>query len=243
MNKQHDTLAFFITLLLYIFAVGFFAYLQKQIKVSEEVSKEKIVHMHLSSFVPEKIPQKIEEQKPEQEPEKELEVQEKLTKEVQKIFEPPIKKVHPPTRLKKKIKPVTLPQKKVHRKKKIKKRSTKKEAQKKYTSKRKQKRLQHRQKKSYSSAKRNKFLSQLRYKIDRHKTYPRIAQKRGMQGSVTVRFVILANGNVGRITLDGPKIFHHSARNAVKKCFPINVKNAPLSLPATVNITLRYRMR
>jgi len=242
MNKKHDTLAFFITLLLYIFAVGFFGYLQKQIKVSEEVSKEKIVHMHLSSFVPEKIPQKTEEIKPKQAAEKELEVQEKLTKEVQKTFEPPIKKVHPSRRPKKKIKPVILPQKKVYRKKKTKKRSIKR-AQKKHTSKTKQKRPQNIQKKSYSSAKRNKFLSQLRYKIDRHKTYPRIAQKRGMQGSVNVRFTILANGNVGRITLDGPKIFHHSARNAVKKSFPIDVKNAPLSLPSTVNITLRYRMR
>ena len=231
MNKKHDTLAFFITLSMYTFAVGFFGYLQKQIKVSEEVSTEKIVHMHLSYFVPETIPQKIEKVEREEKPEEKIDVQKEI-----------IKKVHFRTIVEKKKKPLTVLKKKVQKKKKVKKRSTKK-IQKKYTQKTKQKKLPNVQKKSYSSAKKNKFLSQLRYKIDRHKTYPRIAQKRGMQGSVNIRFTILANGNVGSITLDGPKIFHNSARNAVKKSFPINVKNAPLSLPTSVNIKLRYRMR
>ena len=74
-------------------------------------------------------------------------------------------------------------------------------------------------------------------KIDRNKFYPRIAKKRGMQGSVKVKFTILANGNVGHISVSGPKVFHNSARNAVKKAFPIDAKKSPISLPTSVNVT------
>jgi protein TonB len=86
-------------------------------------------------------------------------------------------------------------------------------------------------------------LASLRAKINRKKSYPRIAQKRGMQGTVKIRFTILRNGHVGNITVSGPKVFHNSAKGAVKKAFPISVKNAPLRLPTTVNLSLRYKLR
>ena len=92
-------------------------------------------------------------------------------------------------------------------------------------------------------AKKNQFLAQVRQKINQHKSYPKIAQRRGLQGKVKVRFTILANGNVGHISLSGPKVFHNSARRAVKGAFPINTKNAPISLPQSVNLTLRYQLR
>ena len=49
-----------------------------------------------------------------------------------------------------------------------------------------------------------------------------------MQGKVNVKFTILSSGKVGNISVSGPKVFHNSARNAVKSAFPINAKNAPL---------------
>ncbi len=64
-----------------------------------------------------------------------------------------------------------------------------------------------------------------------------------MQGVVKVRFTILANGNVGHISVNGPKVFQNSARNAVKRAFPVNTKNVPISLPQSVNITLRYKLK
>jgi protein TonB len=64
-----------------------------------------------------------------------------------------------------------------------------------------------------------------------------------MQGTIDVRFTILSNGRVGNISVSGPKVFHKSARNAVKSAFPINVKNAPISLPKSINIKLRYQIR
>ena len=63
------------------------------------------------------------------------------------------------------------------------------------------------------------------------------------QGTVEVKFTILRNGNVGNVMVNGPKVFHTSARNAVKSAFPIDVKNAPISLPKSINIKLRYQIR
>ncbi len=94
-----------------------------------------------------------------------------------------------------------------------------------------------------SPAQKNQFLANIRAKINKHKSYPRIAKKRGMQGTVKVEFTILSNGNVGNISVSGPKVFHSSARNAVESAFPVNVKNAPISLPKSINITLRYQLR
>jgi protein TonB len=53
----------------------------------------------------------------------------------------------------------------------------------------------------------------------------------------------LSNGNVGNISVSGPKVFHRSARNAVKSAFPVNVKSAPITLPISIDITLDYQIR
>jgi protein TonB len=94
-----------------------------------------------------------------------------------------------------------------------------------------------------SPAKQNQFLANIRTKINKHKSYPRIAQKRGMQGAVNVKFTILSSGKVGNISITGPKVFHSSAQNAVRSAFPIDVKKAPISLPTTISIILQYKIR
>jgi protein TonB len=95
----------------------------------------------------------------------------------------------------------------------------------------------------FSTAKKNAFLAMVRRRIDSHKHYPRIAKKRGMQGSVNVRFTILPNGSVTVISATGSKLFVRSAKEAVKAAFPLSSKHIPMPLPATVNLTLRYRLR
>ncbi|MDQ7084169.1 MAG: energy transducer TonB [Sulfurovum sp.] len=79
--------------------------------------------------------------------------------------------------------------------------------------------------------------------MEKYKSYPSVAKRRRMEGTVKVRFTILKNGQVSNITVTGAKIFHGSARKAVKKAFPMNVKNIPISLPYTVNIPLQYQIR
>jgi protein TonB len=64
-----------------------------------------------------------------------------------------------------------------------------------------------------------------------------------MQGSVRVSFTILSNGNVGHISVNGPRVFHKSTKKAVQKAFPISVKNIPISLPKAVSFTMHYRLK
>ncbi len=95
----------------------------------------------------------------------------------------------------------------------------------------------------YSAAARNRFLAQIRAKINRAKSYPKVAQRRGMQGVVKARFTILPNGHVSAITLQGSKVFYGSAKKAIRSAFPVNASKAPMKLPATITISLHYRLR
>lgn len=247
MLKHRHLVSFFSTILLYLGIGTLFLYLQYIYIGTEQKPQEKIISFSLSEYEPEIIPP-IEKPVVEEEPiveEPEPPVIEEVIPEpiVEKIVPKPlpvVKKKIIKKPVKKKLKKKVKKQKKktrVPKKRVVKKRVKKKTSQRKPS----RKKVSH--KKQASPAKKNRFLAQLRGKIDRYKTYPRIAQKRGMQGTVKVKFTILANGQVGNITMSGKKVFYASARNAVKKAFPIQAKNAPMSLPTTVNLTLRYQMR
>lgn len=185
----------------------------------EEIEEVKEIEKPIVEEEPVVEPEIIEEPIPEEEPE----VKEEPTPEpvVEKVIPKPVIK-----EVKKKPKPEA--------KKKIRKKTAKKKQRKQKASS---------QRSNISAAEKNQFLANLRAKINKHKSYPRIAQKRGMQGTVKVEFTILSDGNVGNISVSGPKVFHSSARNAVESAFPVNVKSAPISLPKSINVTLRYQIR
>ncbi|SFZ98661.1 Ferric siderophore transport system, periplasmic binding protein TonB [hydrothermal vent metagenome] len=208
---------------------------QKYVVSQEE--KDKVINISLSQFVPEVIelppePEPIVEPEPEPVPEVEPEPEQIPEPIVEKKIVAPVPIVEKPKKIEKKI-----PKKKIVKKRVVKKKNTKKSVRKKSTSSRRATSSR------VDANKKSKFLAQIRAKINRAKSYPRIAQRRGMQGVVKVRFTILKNGRVGHISIKGPKVFHSSARSAVKKAFPINTKNAPLNLPTTVNLSLRYKLR
>jgi protein TonB len=247
MLKNRHFISYFSTTFMYLLAVGIFFYLQNNTFLAAQKSEEKIMKMVLSAFVPEvettveqveqveEIEEPVVEEKPviEEEPvvepeiikdpipEKEPEVKEEIIPEpiVPKVVPKPIVK-----EVNKKPKP----------KKKIKKKTVKKKKQRQKASARKS---------NSSPAEKNQFLANIRAKMNKHKSYPRVAKKRGMQGNINVKFTILSSGKVGNISVSGPKIFHNSARNAVKSAFPVNAKNAPITLPKSINITLRYQLR
>jgi len=238
MLKHRHFISYFSTTLLYLAMAGLFFYSQQHMRVAVKKSEEKTIQMAMSTFVPEVTPPSeepvVEEEPLEEElpviepeiieeplPEKEPEIKEEV------IPEPIVQKITP--------KPVV---KEVKKKPKIKKKTKKKRVKKKSV----KKSVYSRQSKS-SKAEKNRFLANIRAKIDKHKSYPRIAKKRRMQGSVKVKFTILRSGKVGKISVKGPKVFHSSARKAVKSAFPVNAKKSPISLPTNVNLTLRYQIR
>jgi len=246
--KQHRyKVSFSLTTFIYVSLFLAYVYMMSQHFVVSQKEKDKTITLSLSQFSPEVIEQPPEPEEPvvekpvveepvvEEEPEPEPEVI-----EPEPIPEPVVEE-----------KPVVEPKpviKKVEKKPKPKKKTAKKKTAKKKIRHKKKKRASHASSRRATSSrvdpnKKSAYLAKVRAKINRGKSYPRIAQRRGMQGTVKVRFTILKNGHVGSITVKGPKVFHSSAKRAVKKAFPISVKNAPLSLPTTVNLALRYKLR
>lgn len=239
MQRHRFFISFFGTLLLYVTVGLLFFYTLHQTIGTEQKPQEKIITFALSEYVPEVIPP-VEPpmETPEEEPIVE-EVVEPVVKE-----EPVIEEVMPePIKPKPVVKKKKIVKKKVIKKKRVKKKSVKKRVTKRKSTTKKASRKKRASKTEASPAKKNAFMSRIRAKINKNKAYPRIAQRRGMQGSVKVRFTILPNGHVSNIKITGKKVFHKSARKAIQKAFPIKVKSAPLSLPTTVNLTLRYQIQ
>jgi protein TonB len=239
--------SFLLTALLYILPVTCYLYLSKKTIVSDQKPKAHTIELALSQFVPQPAPSAApvpihEEQPLKEEPEpKEEPVRKKPESKV------------PPKRVPEKIlpkeailKPPSLPKAKpVVKKKHITKQRKKKPGHKKHVKKRvhPKRRISGGGTPRYSAAQKNAFLAAIRRKINRAKSYPRIAQRRGLQGVVNVQFTIFPNGRVGNITFSGPRIFYASARKAVENAFPVNPKKATLRLPASVTLSLHYKLR
>lgn len=251
MLKNRHFISYFSTALLYVTVFGLFVYIQQQTKISTERSQEKVMQVMLSDFVPEVLPvedipivKEVEEVEIKEEEVVEPEViKEPIPKEVveEKTPEPIVKPLLPLPKpvIEKPI--IKKPEKKIEVKKIIKKKVKKKKPVKKKPVK---KASRASSKKSQANPEKvNAFYKKIRVKINKNKSYPKIAKRRRMQGSVKVTFTVLRNGKVSNILLNGPKVFHNSVRHAVQSAFPISVKNIPVSLPTTVNITLRYQIR
>ena len=242
MVKHRNLVSFIITTLLYLLVFGSYFYLMRSCIITDQAAQDSTIQLCVSEFVPEVLPEvkeevaeeePIVEKEPEPEPEPEPIVKEAPV--VEKIIPEPVKpKAIPVPKVKK---PVIKKKKRKKKKKTIKKRVKKRITTNSRVG------LKRQGSGHASVSQKNRFLATVRQKINRNKSYPRIARRRGMQGAVKVRFTILANGHVGKISVKGPKVFHTSARRAIEKSFPISTKNIPVSLPKIVNLTLRYQLR
>lgn len=93
-------------------------------------------------------------------------------------------------------------------------------------------------------ARQDRFLAHLVKKINRNKSYPRIARRRGMEGDVEVAFHILSDGSVNNIKLvSGKKVFRRSAIEAISKSFPVKVDSAIFDFPKEFSVTLAYVLK
>ncbi|MCF6205467.1 MAG: TonB family protein [Sulfurovum sp.] len=251
MKKHRYKSSFLLAALIY---VGFFLLylymIQQRVTMTSEDPQKDAIELSLSQFVLQAPPSETiapvqQEQLLEEEPESESEPEKA---EEEPVLEERVPDPDPEPVVKEKpvITPVVKKVSSKPKQKVVKKRQVKKKHFRKKHAKRKKPRKKRQVcgggSPRYSAAQRNRFLALIRQKIDRAKFYPRIAQRRGMQGMVKVRFTILSNGHVSNIVLSGPKVFYASARKAVKSAFPVDVKKATLSLPTTVNLSLRYRI-
>jgi len=235
--KHRNLISFLTTTILYMLLFGSYFYLMHNYLITDQRAQDSAVQLSLTEFIPEVIPEaeeveeEVVEEKPEPEPEPEPIIKEEPVIE-EAVPEPVVPKVIPKPAVKKPEPKKKKPKKKVKKKK-----------RKKHSAVNRNRGVKRQGSGRESTRSKHRFLAMVRQKINRNKSYPRIAKKRGMQGSVKVRFTILRNGNVGHISITGPKVFHTSARRAIKKSFPISTKNIAVSLPKTVNLTLRYQLR
>ena len=105
------------------------------------------------------------------------------------------------------------------------------------------KNISHKRAKSYqksSNKVKNQFIINLRSKIQKNKKYPRIAQKRGMQGSVKVRFTVTKAGTPSNIVVKGSRVFINATKSAIKRSFPLSTKGVPL--PISISLTVNYHL-
>ncbi|MEA2029418.1 MAG: TonB family protein [Campylobacterota bacterium] len=239
--------SFLLTLGLYmgLFAVVLFSW-DKKVEFTDKTLEAKRIEVSLVSL-PKPAPAKpapitppVEEQpNPKEEPKKE---EPKKVEKVEEVIPKPLPKIEPTAKKIVKKKPV----KKIV--KKIKKKETKKVVKKQRNSnpKNAQKSIITKNSKNSSKAlaqKRNLYFANLKRKINRNKSYPRIAKRRGMQGSVKVRFMISSSGKLLNIKiLSGPKVFHSSTKSAIKRSLPYAPPKGVLKSNTPLTISVDYKL-
>ncbi len=90
----------------------------------------------------------------------------------------------------------------------------------------------------------DRFTRYLIEKINENKRYPTSARRRGIEGDVDVKFIVLADGGVDGIEiLQGKSIFNRATIAAIEDSFPMKVPNSLLQLPKEFTIKLVYMLR
>jgi protein TonB len=93
-------------------------------------------------------------------------------------------------------------------------------------------------------AKKNIFFTKLRNKIEQNKSYPKRARRRGIEGSVEVRFFLQSDGSVKNVEfLSGKNIFKKSVIKAIKNSFPVDVEKSLFDFPMEFKISVDYVLR
>jgi len=88
------------------------------------------------------------------------------------------------------------------------------------------------------------FKASLRTKIKQNLRYPSAARRRGMEGEVSVRFTVFADGSIREIAVrQGEDIFHNAAKAAVASSSEIDVpKSLTESLPMEMDLILEFKL-
>ncbi len=245
MKRHRYKVSFFLTALLYLFAAWVYVDTFKTIIAISDKPDESKIDLSLSQFVPKALPTNVAapiqpEQPVKQEPERKEKPKPKSPKPKTPPKKPTPPKPEPVPMPKPIVKPIPKP---VVKKTAVKKTKQHKRVKKKTHSVHQKRRVSGGGTPHRSAARKNEFLAQIRAKINKAKSYPRVAKRRGMQGTVKARFTILKNGSVGNIVLSGSSLFYSSARKAIQSAFPVDANKAPMQLPCTVSLTLRYRLR
>lgn len=94
-----------------------------------------------------------------------------------------------------------------------------------------------------TKAEKETYLAKLLKHIEGHKFYPRLAQQRGIEGTVRITFRLLANGEIDQLTVSGGHLLlQQAARAAIQQAVPMLVAPANLRLPFSVSFMMQFRL-
>ncbi|MCI0500173.1 MAG: energy transducer TonB [Epsilonproteobacteria bacterium] len=89
--------------------------------------------------------------------------------------------------------------------------------------------------------KKKQYFALIKNTIEKHKYYPHNALKRGIECDIKVKFIISPMGQLLSLELiEGNKIFHNSAKEAIEKSFPLLPPKNILSENETLSLTISY---
>lgn len=87
------------------------------------------------------------------------------------------------------------------------------------------------------------YLAALMAHIESHKHYPRAARQRRMEGQTTVKFTLLASGEVCEISIsNGPKLLRIASKTALQKALPLPKPPNTLDYPMVIQFDMEYRL-
>jgi protein TonB len=87
------------------------------------------------------------------------------------------------------------------------------------------------------------YLALVMQRVERHKNYPRVARRRGLEGSVRIRFQIAADGSVRALNLeDGHSLLQAAARRAVENAMPFPPPPPGAAKPCPIAFTMLFEL-
>ena len=89
----------------------------------------------------------------------------------------------------------------------------------------------------------NKYYTQIKETINKNKSYPKMAIKRGIEGIVKIQFEISKDGKLLSFNIiEGKRVFKKSIEKAVKNSFPLTPPENTLVSNTSLSLTIDYRL-
>jgi protein TonB len=86
------------------------------------------------------------------------------------------------------------------------------------------------------------YLSEVRRRISREKRYPRSARRRGIEGTVQLRFAIARDGTIAGLRAEGTDVLSDAAVEAVRAAAPFRPLPEALGHAIRVNVPLVFEL-
>ena len=87
------------------------------------------------------------------------------------------------------------------------------------------------------------YYTKIKELINKNKYYPKIAVRRGIEGSVKIQFTISKDGELLTFKIiEGKKVFEKSIGTAIQKSFPLKPPQGTLTSNTQLSLQLDYRL-